>query len=614
MSDRRHNDPQSPHERARLLASDQLDAALSQADSAWLDGHLADCDACRAVARAYADDRALLRSLPMPEPPRDLWARTSVALERERATRHGLTSGQTDTRVRWPALGGILAVLIVGLLVGQSLLPAGGPAVGLATPGPSGGPGSSAIAGATPLAVPPGEVAWITHAVDGPYTMNIANVALVCPSDAAPSSDCASIDAGAKRVVSFLKKPGSVVLDPQAEQAAVVESSASSTGGSIFVVPISRLTPAPTASPSPTPTTTPSTSAAPPASTTPDTSPSLGPTGSSEPNGSAAPPSVEPTPSAEPTPSSQPTLSPSGSPVPTGTPAPTAARALAIIDDVVVVGGEAAYSPDGEWLAFSARQAQGSDGPDVYVWHIGDMQARAVTSDHGSVFSAWVDGQVLASRADRVEVVAQDAARSSDPAAAQALPVSFLIDPASGKEHDLNGFAAWRPVVDPSGRWVIYWTGSLVFDPVARTWVPAEGRLVIDRWNSVGEDASVSADPQPLLPASAAPVRDWEVRWDPSGRYLGAWVADPLSVGLGRLSLLAVNRTTGRIDLDHKPVLRDAPALPGFAIGDGRIAWATPPGQDGEGSRLLVLAWKGPDAGRVRSDPARSQEDIIVVH
>jgi hypothetical protein len=609
MSDRRHNDPQSPHERARLLASDQLDVELSTTDGAWLEEHLAECDACRAIARAYAEDRALLRTLPMPQPPRDLWARTSVALERERAARHGSASGRTGPRSRLPALGGIAAVLIVGLLVGRSLLPPGGPTVGLATPGPSEGSGLSA--GATPLAVPPGDVAWITHSVDGPYTINVANVAMVCPQDAAASSDCASIDAGAKSVVSFLRKPGSVVLAPRAEQAAVVESSASSTGGSIFVVPISRPTPTPTASA--TPAATASTSAAPPATAGPDSSPSLEPTASNDPNASPAAPSAEPTTSPQSAPSSEPTPSPAGSPVPTGTPAPTAATALAIIDDVVVVGGDAAYSPDGEWLAFSARPAQGADGPDVYVWHIGDPKAHPVTSDHGSVFSAWVGDQVLASRADRDQVLVEDEAPSLEPVAVHAQPVSFLLDPATGKEHDLDGFAAWRPVVDPSGRWVLYWTGSLDFDPVARTWVPAEGGLVIDRWDSVGEDPSASADPQPLLPVSTAPVRDWEVRWDPSGRYLGAWVADPLSPGLGRLSLLAVDRTTGRIDLDHKPILRDAPALPGFAIGDGRIAWATPPGQDGEGSHVLVLAWKGPDAGRVRSDPARSQESIIVV-
>ncbi len=605
MSDHRHNDPQSPHERARLLASDQLGTALPPSDAMWLERHLADCDDCRAIAEAYAEDRALLRTLPMPEAPRDLWARTSVALERERATRRGLRASPTSQR--WSALGGILAVLVVGLLLGRSLLPDGGPNVGLATPGLSGGPGSSAVAGATPLAVPPGDIAWITHLEDGPYTMNIANVATVCPQDAAPSSDCASIDAGAKRVASFVRKPGSVVLDPQAEQAAVVESSASSTGGSIFVVQVTR--PAPATPASPTPTVSPSTGAASPATSTPETGPSVEPTASSEPNRSPTQPSIEPTPSTG-TSSGEPTLGPTGSPVPSGTPAPTAAAALAIIDDVVVVGGDAAYSPDGSWLAFSARPAQGSDGPDVYVWHIGDVRARAVTSDHGSVFSTWVDDQLVASRADRIAV--PDAGTSPDPAE-RAQPVSFLIDPTSGNEHALKRFDAWRPVVDPSGRWVVYWTGSLVFDPIARTWIPADGGLMIDRWGSVGDDPSASADPQPLLPTGTAPVLDWKVRWDPSGRYLGAWVGDPLSPGLGRLSLLAVDRSTGRIDPNHKPVLRDAPALPGFAIGDGRIAWATPPGQDGEGSRLLVLAWKGPDAGRVRGDPARSLEDIIVV-
>jgi hypothetical protein len=602
MNGRRHNDPQSPHERARVLASDRLDGPLSADDRIWLEGHLSDCDACRAVAGAYAEDRALLRMLPMPEPPRDLWARTSVALERERAGRSGRSSDRVGRRVGWQVLSGIFAVLIVGLLVARTLLPGSGSDIGLATPGPG---GSGPSVGATPLAVPPGNVAWITHSIDGGYTMNVANVAQVCPQDASPSSDCATIDAGAKRVVSFLKKPGSVVLDPQARQAAVVESSASSTGGSIFVVPISR----PSATPS-APTASPSTSAAPPATSTPGASPSGEPSASGRPTSSPPSPSGEPSKSAQP--SSEPSVGPTGSPVPTGTPAPTATNALAIIDDVVVVGGDAAYSPDGQWLAFSARPAQGSDGPDVYVWHSGDPKAHAATTDHGSVFSAWVDDQILASRADR-PVVVEDAPGSLDPLATPAQPLSFLLDPASGEEHDLGGLAAWRPVVDPSGRWFVYWTGSLVFDPIARTWIPADGRLLIDRWDSTGDDPSASADPQALLPAGAAPTRDWEIRWDPSGRYLGAWVADPLSPGLGRLSLLAVDRADGRIDLDRKPVLRDQPALPGFAIGDGRIAWATPPGQNGEGSRLLVLAWKGPDAGRVRSDPANSQDDIIVV-
>lgn len=138
--------------------------------------------------------------------------------------------------------------------------------------------------------------------------------------------------------------------------------------------------------------------------------------------------------------------------------------------------------------------------------------------------------------------------------------------------------------------------------------------MVIDRWDAVRESGpDASLDPQPLLDLGDGPIKDWEVRWDPSGRYLGVWIADQLTPALGRLSLLAIDRTTGKVDTGPKQLLRDAPALSGFAIRDGRIVWASPPGQDGEGSRLLVLAWKGPDAGRMHSEPAPSKEDIVVV-
>ncbi len=611
----RHNDPQSPHERARGLASDRLGGPLTATDAIWLDDHLHGCDSCRAVAAAYAEDRELLRSLPVPQPPRDLWARTSVALDRERAAGHGLASRRRG--IGWRAFPAIVAVVLVGVVVGRSMIPSGPsetPGIGLSSPLPaqSGNPVPTVGAGATPLAVDPGDVAWVNHGADGKYTMNIANVAAVCPADAAPSPDCAPLDQGAKQLVSFDSQPGSVVLDPDALQAAVVESSASTTGGKIFVVPIARATPKP--SPTATPTEAPSVEP----SASPTESPSIAATGSpaASPTPTATPtaaagssPSPAPTSSAESSPA--PTATPETPPpslVPTGTPAPTAAAMLAIIKDVIVVGGDAAYSPDGDWLAFSARPSAGTDGPDVYVWHTGDDQARVLTKDHASVFSSWVGDRILASRA--VDVPA-DAASS---VAGAHLPTSFLIDPSSGKEVGTRLDGVWRPVVDPSGHWMVYWTGTLVLDPVARTWTPDEGRLVVDAWPAADTDTYTPDDPQSLLtPKPDVAIKDWEVRWDPTGRFVGVWVADPLDSALGRLSLVAIDRSNGHIDTERKPVLRDAPALPGFAIGDGRIAWASPPGQDGEGSRLLVLAWKGPDAGRTRTEPASSLEDIIVV-
>jgi hypothetical protein len=616
--DRRHNDPQTPHERARLLASDRLHGPLAVTDAVWLDEHLRRCETCHSIAAAYAENRELLRSLPVPDPPRDLWARTSVALQRERA-RSRSAAARPRPRFRWEALAGVLAVLIVGVIVGRSLLPAGGsPGVGPSSPGAqsSSGPGTSPIAGATPLAVPPGDVAWAMPGADGSYTVNVANVDAVCPEDAAPAADCAPLDAGAKQIVSLKSKPGSIVLAPQAGQAAVVDSTASTTGGSINVVPIARPTPTPSASA--VASASPSASAPPTASASPSGSPDASPTAAGSPTASIdVTPTIEPSPTATaetptPSPTTEPTASPSASPSPTGTPAPTLLASLAIIKDVIVVGGDASYSTDGEWLAFSARPADGSHGPDVYVWHLGDQTARALTTDHRTVFSAWVDDRVLASRSIPGS---KPYSSTASPGPDRGSPVSVLLDPATGKQRGSTLPGIWRPVVDPSGRWVVYWMGTMVYDEAARAFVPDQGRLVIDDWVAVLDEARNPApDPRPLLDTkSDAPVRDWEARWDPTGRLVGVWVADPLTAGLGRLSLIAIDRTTGQLDDARKPLLRNASALAGFAIGDGRIAWATPSGQDGEGSRLLVLAWKGPDAGRIRSDPAPSPGDVVVV-
>lgn len=630
--DRRHNDPQTPHERARELASDRLHAPIAPADALWLDEHLAGCEACRSIATAYAENRELLRSLATPEPPRDLWARTSVALERERG-RSGPGGRRSRPWFRWETLVGVVAILVIGVIVGRSLLVStGAPEVGVASPAPghTGAPASAGLPGATPLAVPPGTIAWARPSGDGSYTVNIANVAAVCPADAAPAADCAPIDADAKTIVSLPSRPGSILLAPQTGQAAVVDSSASTTGGSIIVVPLAGEAPAPTSKPSPpassappasispTPSATPSATPEASSSPTPTPSASVGPTATAEPSPSSRPsPSASATPSPSPSATASEAATASASPVasptsePSATPAPTLAAKLAIIDHVIVVGGEPSYSPDDQWLAFSARPADGSHGPDVYVWHLGDRAARPLTTDHGSVFADWVDGMVVASRA--ITAPAPAASAGSQPPAG-ARPISVRLDPVTGAQQGEVLDGIWRPVVDPSGRWVVYWAGTLGYDASAAAFVPAQGRLVIADWHAItGETPAATPDPQPLLEAKGDDaVRVWEVRWDPTGAHVGAWIADPLAAGLGRLSLVAIDPSTGRVDTSAKPVLRDAPALPGFAIGDGRIAWATPPGQDGEGSTLRVLAWKGPDSGQIKSDPAAS--DIVVAH
>jgi hypothetical protein len=117
-------------------------------------------------------------------------------------------------------------------------------------------------------------------------------------------------------------------------------------------------------------------------------------------------------------------------------------------------------------------------------------------------------------------------------------------------------------------------------------------------------------------PVSALPVEiaglvtgDWDVRFDPAGRRLAVWIADPAAPGTGRLALVAIadNGALGEV------VLSDAAALPGFSLDTDRLAWATPPGQNGVGSLVTVLAWKGDDAGQLYSLPDPGAEPVVVV-
>ena len=63
----------------------------------------------------------------------------------------------------------------------------------------------------------------------------------------------------------------------------------------------------------------------------------------------------------------------SGPPSQTPTPAGTVeiARGLDVVDTT------AAYAPDGSAFAFTARPSDGSHGPDIYLWTVGDAAARA---------------------------------------------------------------------------------------------------------------------------------------------------------------------------------------------------------------------------------------------
>ena len=563
----------TPHERARAKAAQRMDGRLHPDENAWLDRHLRECRPCRLVAVGYEADRSALKRLAerTPEPPRDLWARTAAAVERESAR----ADGPTGPVRRVAPIGALSGVLVVAVVVGASLLssPSTGPTIGGLDPSssPSGLPDVASSPTAprpTPIIVGAGDVSWVRAAHAGGWGYTTARVGTVCSTAGRP--DCAPIDdARDTRPIVLPGKLKSVIGSPTRGQAVVVGSTTAS-GNTIFVVAL------PTA-PTPTPT-------IPPATPTPDPTASVDPsTGPID--------AVTPSPSPTPTTTPDPTPTPESTPMPS--PEPTVAAAVVIASGVRVIGESAAFSADGAWFAFTARPADGSTGPDIYVWRVGDETALPVTTDHRSVFASWFGERLLGSRPDR----------TPDPVDGTASPVTFALDPATSEETVLPG-AGWRPVVDPSGQFSVGWVGSIALAADGNSWLPVDGSLVLQAWPTDG--AEVEHEVQVI---ATVPVTEFDIRWDETGMWLAVWIADPVEPTIGRLSLLRIDPETGAIDrLENAPV--DVAALPGFSIGNGRLAWATPPGQEGEGSRVRIVAWTADGVGGAESVPG---EDVIVV-
>ena len=422
-------------------------------------------------------------------------------------------------------------------------------------------------------------------------------------------------------------------------------------------------TPVPTGSPSPRPTGTPPPASAVPAASVPAASASPGPTAPA-PTASLLPtatPSGEP--GATPLASDVPTPAASLVSIPPASPAPSAAVTTPIVEGVVLVGAPPAYSTDGKWVAFSARPSDDTRGPDIYVWHVGDAKARLLTTDHASVFSAWDVDQILGSAvlpagstgsgtsavkitaaaspepsaaasgelsatpapsaspaaatpaapspSPAAPTVREAPSASPSPAVASAPPsvpvVSFRLDPVTGAQTPIARPAVWRPVVDPTNRSVVFWTGIQALDPATNTWIPTNGRLVTADWQALVGPGDVTAIP---LPGSAglAGVTSWDVRWDPSGRHLAVWIAGATDQSAGRLSLFAVNADGSVGDT----LLADIAALPGLSLGSDRLAWASPPGQNGQGSTMSVYAWSEDGAGSLHGAPDPGTDELVV--
>jgi hypothetical protein len=606
---RRHHDAESGHDRARMLMSDGLLVSLEPEDAAWLGRHLDGCTECGRDWKAFRADHRLLRSLreAPPEPPRDLWARTSAALDRE-AQRRGAPAASRGARVQrrrggWRAfpLGAAASVVVLAVFIGSRFIDPGIPTT-------SGAPVSQVAVVPTPaptgLDLPPADpVAIFRETASGSWELVYKDVQEVCPPSnrtcvPRPAND------GEAQPIDLGEAPSQLALSDG--QLAIVSSPTEADPGRVLVVPVAE----PGESPEPVVT---------------------------------APPTSPPSSSESPGP-------------PTATPAPTPPGAIAIATGVRVIG-DVAYSADGRWLAFSAEPADRSTGPDLYLWSPGQLTATAVTSDHQTYFSSWHDGAVLASR---VEIPGEPTAPGSSgdpgesaepsetnkpgrgngggkprasetPTAAPTIgvpdasgqpggsaapsveghPISFLLDPASLERTDLTRPDIWLPVLDPTGQFVVYWSGTLRSDD-GETWALGIGELVLDRWSThAGEpDASPSAGPSPSappigpagLPTTLVPgvKATFEARFDPDGERLAIWIGEALDEEIGRLHLLVLDPETGEV-AEGSP-LQNEVALRRFSIDKGLVAWVTPRGQDGRQSVVRVLGWIGDDFGEIETE------------
>ena len=180
-------------------------------------------------------------------PPRDLWARTSSAIDLERgrtSVRTQRTAGRTTSSVRsrssFPlgALTGAIAlVFVVGatLLSGQRLPPT--------VPDGTVSVPTGATAAVTPFPVAPREAKFVIGSGDE-LEITTSNISEVCPMDAGPTCETARISTGQDAGVSTAQGVHEAVINPSKSHVVL------GTGNAVVVVPM--ITPSPVV-PTPTP-------------------------------------------------------------------------------------------------------------------------------------------------------------------------------------------------------------------------------------------------------------------------------------------------------------------------------------------------------------------------
>lgn len=281
-------------------------------------------------------------------------------------------------------------------------------------------------------------------------------------------------------------------------------------------------------------------------------------------------------------------------------------QARAILSNVLAGGAAPAWSREGNTLAFSAMPADRSHGPDVYVWRVGDREARAITSDHASYFASWAGARIVVSRAPLGE------------GADRSLPVepsTVVIDPATSEVRAVAAQGLWLPIVDPTSRSAILWRGFVIAgEPVTGV---AEGRLILADWTALdpfgtsdvgATNRAIAAAQQVAARSATQRLADWHVRWSKDGAAFGLWIADEATSAVGRLTVVEVGATETGPE-ERSTLLGPTPAHRAFSLGADRVAWIVP-GPGGTRGELRVGTWGTSGSGTVRIETIENTEAL----
>jgi hypothetical protein len=220
------------------------------------------------------------------------------------------------------------------------------------------------------------------------------------------------------------------------------------------------------------------------------------------------------------------------------------------------------------------------------------------------------------------------------------------------------------PVIDPTGRYLVYWAGTVVFDRSTGLWGPGEGQLYLDAWSNVGISPVIlangaaptptpeatpesTATPTETAPASATPLdtatpvpsiaaspensagptaesqpspmfspadlpqilsvaptpgagRNWVVRWDATGQYVAIWVAGGGAADVGVVTLL--NVASGDQVLNTVGVLLSKAARSNIQFDAQQFVY-TSPGPGDAGSTYLFQLPATPPAPPATPEP-----------